>query len=220
MPLLFFLSLLSLGMVACTPEEPPKVRTAPAWFPLSEQFTASGFMGEGGEREVLKLYMDRCPRRDPGALGNCFTFDYRPKYLDAMSPFAVKWFGVAWQSPPNNWGEQPGKLVEAGATRIRLKVRGSREGSVRLEAGGIGIVPRPDGTPFPYHDEFIVPGTTCKFNATEWSECTLELEDREGDWIFEDRNELEILGPFKWSFMNPSREPITIYFDDIVWEED
>src|SRR5688572_9516882 len=63
-------------LVACV-ELPPDERVAPAWFPLSEQFTASGFMGEAAYPKALKLRMGQCPKRAPNALGQCFAFFWK-----------------------------------------------------------------------------------------------------------------------------------------------
>jgi hypothetical protein len=208
-------------------EEPPSEKTAPGWFVLSEQFTPSGFMGEAGERHVLKLYMDRCPKRAEGALGSCYTFDYRPQFLadDATEvvdgvekPLAVKWFGVAWQSPPNNWGEQPGKIVGSGGERVRYRARASRPITLKVEAGGIGLKRPNSSEPFPHHDSFVIPVHKCNLTPDKWSSCSFKLIDNYNKPIFGSKDELEILGPFKWSVDNPTREPVTIYLDDIVWE--
>lgn len=224
---LLLLPLLGLSLLGCTVDEPPDERRAPGWFVMSEQFTPSGFMGEAGERHVLKLYMDRCPERDPKAIGNCYTFDYRPQFLadDAVEvvdgvekPLAVKWFGVAWQSPPNNWGEQPGKIVEAGGERVRYRARASRAVKLKVEAGGIGLKRPNSSEPFPYHDTFVIPVHSCNIGPDKWTECSYKLKDTYNKDIFRGKDELEVLGAFKWSVDNPSREPVTIYLDDIVWE--
>src|SRR5207244_2885548 len=49
--------------------------------------------------------------------------------------------GIDWQFPHNNWGQQPGLRIAAGATRITLWARGARGGeTVKLGAGQGGTM--------------------------------------------------------------------------------
>src|SRR5688572_30649182 len=112
MPLLLIAALLLMGAAGCGVESPDTTRKAPSWFLMSEQFTASGFMEEAGVRHVLKLTMDDCPEREADSLGNCFSFHYDPKLFKPTEEVKGGCIGVYWQSPPNNWGARPGKIVE------------------------------------------------------------------------------------------------------------
>lgn len=212
-----------LLLVGCV-EEPPRERRAPAPFVMSDQFTPSGFTGQGAEPEVLKLYFDRCPERAPGARGVCYSFLFRPRE-DLME----KWVSVQWQSPANNWGRWPPKVIEGGGRKISFKVRGSRPGWIHaIKAGG---VTNPDTQLFPYQDtvSFQSVGrpsptgaTHFPFSDKEWKSYTVELPDSF------DQDELAILNAFEWVYepMNPGPDknappnwdPITIHFDDIIWE--
>jgi len=49
------------------------------------------------------------------------------------------WAGVAWQHPPNNWGEQDSGFDLTGATRLELWARGEYGGEhVRIGVGLLG----------------------------------------------------------------------------------
>jgi hypothetical protein len=222
-------------------EEPPDERRAPAWFPLSEQFTASGFIGEAAYPQALKLRMGRCPPRDPGAVGQCFAFFWkRPKdplndpiYLEKLEdPSRRNYIGVIWQSPPGNWGEQPPKFVEAGARLLSFKVRGSKPGVISAKIGGLGGA-RGEGLPdFAYADVFNQETGDLPFTNDKWTQHTIQLRDGKpvpGSnppryvSIFSGEHEdgLGILGPFGWIFRfadnEAGTEEIEIYFDDIEW---
>src|SRR5687768_17351632 len=81
--------------VSCV-ELPPEERVAPAWFPVSEQFTASGFMGEAAYPQALKLRMNECPKRDPNALGQCFSFYWTRPPVDDVFREKVPSDGPGW----------------------------------------------------------------------------------------------------------------------------
>jgi hypothetical protein len=206
------------SMLACV-EEPPSERRADPWFVMSEQYTPSGFMGDGTTTGALKLYFDACPERAPGALGSCYSFVYRPQ-LELRD----RWVGVVWQSPANNWGYQKPKIVEAGATRIRFKVRGSLSGRVKLESGGLGGYDAERMQDYTYQDPYKVPAPGkqpifCNFDDKQWTECKVPLVGADGGSIFGDEDELSILGAFAWYYeRGQSLDPVTLYFDDIVWE--
>lgn len=190
-----FILAMALG---CGVEQPGSERYTDLPFVLSEEFTSSGFMGAAATPSALTLSLESCPSRPEGARGHCYTFVFDPT-IDA----SVRWAGVAWQSPSNNWGDMPPKRVEPGAQRVRLMLRGSRaEGSVGLTVGGNAPV-----IPKPYADSFIRVAS-CPL-STEWTACEVDLSDASYD---------QVLNAFSWAYEARSEEPITIYFDDIVWE--
>jgi hypothetical protein len=220
-------------LVSCV-ELPPDERVAPPWFPVSEQFTASGFMGEAAYPQALKLRMNDCVQRDPNALGQCFPFHWtRPPvddvFMAKVPADGAGWLGVYWQSPPANWGEKTPKYVEAGAQYLHFKVRGSFEGKpanfkgkVNIQLGGI------IKATYPYQDVFSRQVGPFEFDDTKWSEYkVLIMEGRPGDNFGKSpfsgkyKDGAPMLGPFAWIYRFSENadapENFSIYFDDIVW---
>ena len=98
----------------------------PLSFPIymDSLFAPSGFMGEG---EVENISADfACPERDENLESICHHFSYTPGDLG--------WGGVWWQAPANNWGDEPGASIPAGATSISFRAWGANGGE-RLRFG-------------------------------------------------------------------------------------
>jgi len=94
-------------------------------FPLGGYYVASGFMGEGDKPHIglNAQWTDGCH-----AAPTCMKFTFSPQ---------DSWAGVYWQSPPNNWGDQPGRKIE-GAKRLVFWARGGSGGElVSFKCGGI-----------------------------------------------------------------------------------
>jgi hypothetical protein len=222
-----------LILLSCV-ELPPDERVAPPWFPVSEQFTASGFMGEAAYPQALKLRMGQCPKRDPNALGQCFSFYWKRPPMDALFKEKVPsdgpgWFGVYWQSPPGNWGEKKPKYVESGAQLLHFKVRGKFEGKpdtykgkVNIQLGGI------QKATYPYQDVFSRGAGPFEFDNTKWWSyealiAELDVDDGKLKSPFRgsNKNGALVLGPFAWIYRfaenTDAPENLTLYFDDIVW---
>ncbi|TWT92411.1 glycoside hydrolase family 2 TIM barrel-domain containing protein [Stieleria varia] len=93
-----------------------------ARFPLTlfsddhtDAFSPSGYMGNV---ESIKMQIST---DNPHSGKACLQVDY-----DASDD----WGGVIWQSPPNNWGDQPGRWNLTGATALEFWVRGEKGGEV------------------------------------------------------------------------------------------
>jgi hypothetical protein len=129
------LSALASSNVACSPEAGNGTPMLVDSFPVSAAFAASGAMGDGSSayycdgdplQDVEQLFRtypnpgedDACSDflpRVPGAQGLCYRFEYRTNG-------EYNWAGVFWQSPANNWGQEPGQLVKPGTfARVRFK---------------------------------------------------------------------------------------------------
>ncbi|MEJ2297299.1 MAG: hypothetical protein P8X94_02085 [Woeseiaceae bacterium] len=108
------------------------------------------------------------------------------------------WVGVAWQHPPENWGEQDGGFDLTGAAKLEIWARGDRGGE--QVAFGVGLLDRK--TDFP--DSAIVKTSTIKL-TDEWRRYDLSLEG-------------EDLSSLKTGFvvtLEVRRSPETVYFDSI-----
>lgn len=127
----------------------------------------------------------------------------------------LTWGGVYWQYPDKNWGEKPGLLVEAGATKIVFKARGEKGGEkVGFFAGGVGL----DGsTHLPNaknYDGFSLSGdgANTKTLTSEWTSYELDLTGKTYD--------KGVIGAFGWGVGQEGNTlPVTFYLDDIAWEK-
>jgi hypothetical protein len=100
--------LLALLTAACGPsDEADRAKPGPIVGPfvVSDFYTPSGFMGDGAVPGRLTVDINENCRtpRPAGAQGDCYRFLYKPG--------DVKWAGVFWVSPANNWGTSPGRDI-------------------------------------------------------------------------------------------------------------
>ena len=112
------------------------------------------------------------------------------------------WVGVAWQHPPENWGEQDGGFDLTGAARLEIWARGERGGE--RVAFGVGLLDRKTD----YPDSAIVKTRTIKLTP-EWRRYELSLAG-------------EDLSSLKTGFvvtLEVRRSPVTVYLDSIRFTE-
>jgi hypothetical protein len=108
---------------------------------VSDYYSPDGLWGDGETRGAVDVQKS-CPDRPAGALGDCYRITY--------TPGDRRFAGIDWQFPHNNWGQQPGLRITAGATRITVWARGDRGGeTVKLGAG--------QGGTMMYRDNFDAP---------------------------------------------------------------
>ena len=108
------------------------------------------------------------------------------------------WVGVAWQHPPDNWGEQDGGFDLTGATKLEILARGEKGGEE--VSFGVGLLDRKKA----YPDSAIVKTRGVKLTP-EWRRYDLSLEG-------------EDLSSIKTGFvvtLQGGRSPITVYLDSI-----
>ncbi len=98
-------------------------------------WAASGWMGSSEA-----LTMDGDHSDNPHAGSNSIRMR-----LGARKP----WVGVAWQNPPNNWGEMDGGFDLTGATELEVWARGEYGGEVI----SIGVGLMGDDVPYPDSDQ-------------------------------------------------------------------
>jgi hypothetical protein len=196
---------------AITKSSPPLIPTKPdvkkvehdlrgveisAPFDVLKFFTPSGYMGDGekGERLQINDVFRGNPRPDdPDDM--CYKISYQPGSLG--------WAGIYWQSPPNNWGNQPGRNIK-GAQEITFWARGEKGGEiVEFKAGGI------IASGGKYRDSFEISlGKVVLPN--EWKKYGIDLSDQ---------NLSNVIGAFAWVVSRSSNpEGLTFYLDNIRYE--
>jgi len=144
----------------------------------------SGWMGE-----VKSLKLDGNNRDNPQAGKASIRLRYTGK---------SGWVGVAWQNPPNNWGDQNGGLDLTGATALELWARGEYGGE--QISIGVGLI----GDDKPYPDSAIekVGGIVL---TEEWQRFEVPLQDAD-------------LSSIKTGFvvtLTGRAAPVTVYLDSI-----
>lgn len=183
---------------------------------VTDSYAPAGFMGklgldEAGDfdptlDEVEGIVMDEegCTDRPEGAVGACFKVTYTPQQLAADGG---TWAGVFFQSPALNWGEQPGKVIEQGATKVSFNAWSESGESVAVEflSGGLGDL----GTA--YADTFSSKSgkvTLADSVAASGQEISLAGQPYE-----------MVLGGFGWVIETDSLDPIVFYIDNVVWDK-
>ncbi len=81
-------------------------------------YIPSGYMGNFADMDF-----DDCCTTKPHSGDSCISITYRAPH---------QWVGVAWQDPPNNWGDIPGGYDLRGATKLTFWARG-KTGAERVE---------------------------------------------------------------------------------------
>ncbi|NND53845.1 MAG: hypothetical protein HKN56_02615, partial [Gammaproteobacteria bacterium] len=108
------------------------------------------------------------------------------------------WAGIAWQNPPNNWGDQEGGVDLTGATALELWARGDKGG----EQIGIGVGIIGDDKPHPDSATKMRNGVRL---TQEWERYTLPLEGLD-------------LSSLKTGFvvtLMGRKDPVSLYLDNV-----
>lgn len=163
-------------------------------FEVSSYYYPSGWMGDGKKgMPILQLNDQYTGNSHTGP--TCIKISYIPSSL--------KWAGIYWQSPADNWGDKEGRSIR-GANKITFWARGENGGElVKFKAGGT------KGKR--YTDSFE------KSNAAV--ELTKEWKEYEIDLSGENLN--SVIGAFAWSASSDSDvnpNGLTFYLDDIRYE--
>ena len=185
-------------------QDPPAIGDLP--FAVDDVFAPSGFMGDGETPDHVLIVPDGSVGSDdtcggdrpvPDAVGRCYQITYAAAG-DAL------WAGVFWQSPPNNWGAQPGHAIPTGATRISFFAKGSAGGEVvKFVAGIQGMLAYSDA--FKIEEEFTL--------SAEWTGYSLMIPAADYG---------RVIGAFGWvASADPEMGvvlPVSFQVDDIRWE--
>ncbi len=117
-------------------------------------FCASGWMGYFDAIEL-----DECWDENPHSGKTCIRMAYNATYY---------WGGVAWQNPPNNWGDVAGGFDLSGAKELAFWARAEKEGTI----GEFKIGIRSSG---PYADTAIVSSGKRRL-VRQWKQYKLPLK--------------------------------------------
>ncbi len=158
---------------------------------LRNFFCPSGWMGDVGCIEFDDNWVI-----NPHSGSSCIRAAYDP------SNGRLKWAGIYWQNPTNNWGFKEGSLDLTGAHRLTFWARGEKGGEVieKFRIGGI-IGRYPDSTM-----ASLSPVVLTK----DWEKYIIDLTDKDLAYIS---------GGFCWvvkSEDNP--DGLIFYLDDIRYE--
>jgi hypothetical protein len=166
---------------------------------VQREFIPSGWMGDGatdhGRRDVQMAQVANAKSR-PGAQSTVVTkITYRPG--------AVRWAGIYWQWPANNWSTKPGKAVQ-GASAISFWAVGEKGGEiVEFKVGGV--------TGRPCNDSFEVSLGSVALTK-DWKQYRIPLRSRTD-------SRKPIYGAFAWVATGDSNpEGLIFYLDSIRYE--
>jgi hypothetical protein len=166
---------------------------------VEREFIPSGWMGDGATdhaRQDIQMAQVANAKSRPGAPNTVVTkITYRPG--------AVRWAGIYWQWPANNWGDKPAKAVQ-GASAISFWAAGERGGEiVEFKAGGV--------TGKPCNDSFEVSLGSVALTK-DWKQYRIPLRNRTDSLK-------PIYGAFAWVATGDSNpEGLAFYLDSIRYE--
>lgn len=96
-------------------------------------FTASGWMGYADAIEL-----DECWEENPRTGSTCVRMAYNATYY---------WGGIAWQNPPNNWGDEPGGYDLSDAKELTFWARAENNKTIaEFKVGVRSSAPYADST--------------------------------------------------------------------------
>lgn len=155
--------------------------------PAGSHFVPSGWMGN-----AKAVRMDEACRITPHSGDTCLRFEYQD---------GGDWAGVVWQSPPNDWGDQPGGWNLTGAKKLVFWARGENgDEAVSFKFGILGT-----GKKFPDSAS----GELAEVKLTkDWHEYYINLEGKNLNCI---------KTGFCWSLAGQGH-PVTFYLEDIRFE--
>ena len=145
----------------------------------------SGWMGNTDSLTLDGEYADEPPHGG----SNSIKISYEGKF---------GWVGIAWQDPPNNWGDQEGGYDLTGASELELWARGEYGG----EKINIGVGLIDSSKPFPDSGKTSVEDIVL---SREWQRYTVSLRKTD-------------LSSIKSGFvvsLTGRSSPVTIYLDSI-----
>jgi hypothetical protein len=154
---------------------------------------------------------DELPFIPSGWMGNTEAIEFDDSFADAPHSGETcirvryndsgKWAGVVWQSPADDWGDEPGGHDLTGARKLTFWARGDQGGEV-VEFK-IGIIPKSK----PYGDSASATAGKVKLSQ-EWHQYEINLSGKD-------------LSQIKSGFVfavQGRKDPVTFYLDDIRYE--
>lgn len=167
--------------------------------------------GEVKPRMPVPVYEDgfeSMPWAPSGWMGNVEDLTLDGDYADDVQAGTAairmrytgtfNWVGVAWQNPPNNWGDEDGGFDLSGASALELWARGEYGGE--KVTFGVGLL----GSDRDYPDSSMQKTETIALTS-DWRPYRISLEGKD-------------LSSLKTGFvvtLQGRRSPVTIYLDSI-----
>ncbi|MBN1270544.1 MAG: hypothetical protein JXB04_13220 [Kiritimatiellae bacterium] len=185
---------LSAGLSAMAQEtyKAPKADLPLVLYGNCEDETDQPYIPSGWMGNTDAIEMDECWPDKPHSAPSCMKFTYSD----------VKgWGGVVWQSPADDWGDEPGGWDITGAKRLVFWARGDKgEEMVEFKMGILGKNKA-------YPDSAKASLGKVKLGA-DWQEFSIPLEGKD----------LSVIKTgFVWVIAG-RKEPVTFYLDDVRFE--
>jgi len=159
---------------------------------VSNHYVPSGWMPPTASQD---LKFDQSWKEDPYLGDTCIKISYKDNS-------GIRWAGVYWQHPANNWGAVNSSYDLSGAARLTFWARG-KKGGERIEEFKVG------GIMGEYSDSDSASIGPVILNK-EWTRYTIDLRGKDMSYI---------IGGFCWSTnadVNP--EGVIFYLDEIKYE--
>lgn len=183
--------LAGVTVIEQVPEPVPAAKTAPILIVYGDDSSSPPYVPSGWMGNTSAIgFDDRCTEI-PHSGATCIKSEYKA---------ADKWGGIAWQDPPNDWGDKDGGHNLTGATKLTFWARG-RAGGEKVDFY-IGAIK--SDKPFP--DTAIARITTTL--TPDWKQYTIDLTGK---------NLTRIKTGFGWSLAGQGH-PVAFYLDDIRYE--
>ena len=166
-----------------------KVETQLPFSVYEEGFEHMPWVPSGWMGSIDALTLDGEHSENPHEGATCVRMRYEGQF---------DWAGVAWQHPPNNWGDQQGGFDLTGASALELWARGENGGE--KVSFGVGLL----GKDTIYPDSAITKTDGIRL-SDEWQRYRVSLEQLD-------------LSSIKTGFvvtLTGRKTPVTIYLDSI-----
>ena len=151
----------------------------------------SGYVPSGWMGNTKAIALDPKSTNDPHTGATCMECKYT-----AGDNFG----GVVWQSPVNNWGDQPGGRDLTGAKTLTVWARGAKGGEkVEFKFGVLNADQKHKDT---------ASGDTTVTLTPDWKKYEIDLDGKDLS---------DILTGFCWVTAGQG-DPVTFYLDDIAFE--
>ena len=164
-------------------------------------FAPSGWMGD-----IDAIHFNDCARLTEDWNDRVIEIQYSPSAKDQNG-----WAGIYWQEPENNWGTSPSGYALSSFSQLRFLAKSDKMGTqAKFFVGGVYTGTYPSSLEKPiYPLEANENGFVGL--STQWQEYHIDLHDA---------NLSNIIDGFGWlSEREAISNPVTIYLDEIVYEQ-